>query len=445
MPVQTVPGTDFSYHLIVYDAQGAERAEGGTSSSREVAALIADQPITDVILLSHGWNGDLPAAIFQYDRWIGAMLNCEADRQKAAEVVPNFRALVVGLHWPSKAWGDEELGTASYAVNTKGADGNATTEELVDDYASRLGDSPTMRAAVRVIVQSALEDIAPDRLPPQVVAAYRTIDAETGLVRSGEGAPPGDDRELFDPEEMYRSALEEEEFADFGQADLGGLLAPLRTLTFWSMKRRARSFGEGGAHRLLGVLQAAAPDDRLVRFHLVGHSFGCIVVSACVSGPPGREAQPVDSLVLAQGALSLWSYCSRIPAVPNLSGYFHPLVAQRLVSGPIITTRSIHDRAVGSFYPLGAGAAREVDFGPGELPKYGGLGTFGAQGPGVTIEELTMRPVSEGYSFRPETVYNLEASDVIKNGSGPSGAHSDICHPEVAHAAWEAIISSVTL
>ena len=36
-------------------------------------------------------------------------------------------------------------------------------------------------------------------------------------------------------------------------------------------------------------------------------------------------------------------------------------------------------------------------------------------------------------------IYNLEASDVIKNGSGPSAAHSDIAHPEVAHAYWEAV------
>src|SRR5260370_34236050 len=133
-----------------------------------------------------------------------------------------------------------------------------------------------------------------------------------------------------------------------------------------------------------------------------------------------------------------------MPAAPGRAGYFHRLVAQRLVSGPVITTQSIHDRAVGSFYPLGAGAAREVDFGAGELPKYGGLGTFGAQGPGVTIEELTMRPVSESYGFRPATVYNLDASEVIKVGAGPSCAHSDICHPEVAHAACEAITSRVT-
>ena len=443
MPLRIVPGTDFSYHLIAYDAHGAERAEGGILTSGGVASAIATHPVTDVVLLSHGWNGDIPSAIDQYDRWIGAMLTCDADRRRAEDAIPGFRPLVVGLHWPSRAWGDEELGSASFAPGTDKADGGDPAEALIEDYSSRLGGGQEVRAAVRTVVEAALEDIAPDRMPPQVVAAYRTIDAESGLECSGAGAAPGDDREPFDPEEAYRSAREDEELASFGQVGLGGLLAPLRTLTFWSMKRRARSFGEGGAHDLLGSLQRAVPGDRRVRFHLVGHSFGCIVTSACVAGRPGRPTQPVDSLLLAQGALSLWSYCSSIPAVPRQAGYFHPLIAERLVNGPIVTTQSVHDRAVGKFYPLGAEAGREVSFAPGQLPKYGGVGTFGAQGPGVSVEERTMLPASESYDFRPHIIYNLDASEVIKDGEGPSGAHSDICHPEVAHAAWEAMTSGL--
>ncbi len=43
------------------------------------------------------------------------------------------------------------------------------------------------------------------------------------------------------------------------------------------------------------------------------------------------------------------------------------------------------------------------------------------------------------YSFKSGTLYNLEASNVIRNGGGLSGAHSDIVHPEVAHVLWEAM------
>ena len=34
---------------------------------------LASEPYTDVFLISHGWMGDVPAAVGQYDRWIGAM------------------------------------------------------------------------------------------------------------------------------------------------------------------------------------------------------------------------------------------------------------------------------------------------------------------------------------------------------------------------------------
>jgi len=32
-----------------------------------------DEKVTDVFFTSHGWKGDMPAAIEQYDRWVAAM------------------------------------------------------------------------------------------------------------------------------------------------------------------------------------------------------------------------------------------------------------------------------------------------------------------------------------------------------------------------------------
>src|SRR5437870_2442532 len=76
MPVRTVPGTDVSYALVVFDETGNERAEAdGSQLSGTIAARVADpaRPVTDVFLIAHGWQGDVPAAIVQFDRWIGAM------------------------------------------------------------------------------------------------------------------------------------------------------------------------------------------------------------------------------------------------------------------------------------------------------------------------------------------------------------------------------------
>lgn len=93
---------------------------------------------------------------------------------------------------------------------------------------------------------------------------------------------------------------------------------------------------------------------------------------------------------------------------------------------------------MGSFYPIGAGLRRQIDFGT-ELPEYGGLGSFGMRGPGPRIEDLPMADAADDYRFRGGTVYNLESSHVIREGGGASGAHSDINRPEVAHAVWQAM------
>jgi pimeloyl-ACP methyl ester carboxylesterase len=200
------------------------------------------------------------------------------------------------------------------------------------------------------------------------------------------------------------------------------------------MKDRGRLIGEAGAHRLLRQLQDARAD---ARFHLMGHSFGCIVVSAAAAGPAGGGlARPVDSLVLVQGALSLWSYCSRIDGAGGRPGYFRR--AGNAVKGPLVTTQSVFDTAVGRLYPLAAGVARQVVFAPEEFPRYGGVGTFGLQGPGLDIVGGPMLAADADYNFQPGKIYNLNGDAYIRNGGGLAGAHSDITGPQVAHAVWEA-------
>jgi len=91
--------------------------------------------------------------------------------------------------------------------------------------------------------------------------------------------------------------------------------------------------------------------------------------------------------MLVQGATSLWGFCSAIPSVDK-PGYFRNIVEHGRVSGPIVTTQSKRDTAVGAIYPVAAGVALQVSFAPGHLPKYGGLGAFGIQGPGITKHDI---------------------------------------------------------
>ncbi|WP_435611154.1 hypothetical protein [Streptomyces sp. C10-9-1] len=454
MSAETVPGTETQYHLVSFDARGRERVEADGPYSPVLLRHAAATRPTDVFLFSHGWNADVPGARIQYRRWITAMESCADDRATLGERPGGYRPLLVGLHWPSKAWSDEDLadqpgGAFDVPVDagpqdtapssTAHEEPSAGIDWYVDHYAALLADTPQTREALRTILQSALLDAAPLVLPESVRRAYAVIDAEAGS-NDGAGAAPGEDRKAFDAQATYE-ACQREEFASFGGPSLGGILSPLRALTFWQMKRRARTFGEGGAATLLSDLRGAAST---ARFHLMGHSFGCIVVCAAIARAAGDQAiRPLaDTLVLVQGAMSLWSFCSSIPPRPDRPGYFHRLLADWRVSGPVLATTSVHDRAVRTFYPLGAGAADQVDYEVGRLPTYGGIGTFGVRGPGIGLTDGPLGPIGTVYDFQPHGVYNLDANGVIKSGGGLSGAHSDICHPPVAHAIWQAVATN---
>lgn len=443
--LHTAPDTGLEYYLIPYDENGVERSWSGVSCSAKAAQALATRPITDVFVFSHGWQGDVPAAKDQYNRWIKAMADCQSDLAAMRRVRPGFLPLLIGLHWPSLPFGDEELRAANFGVGRKPSN---VDEDLIDLYASRLANTRRSRQALRTIV-AARQSPPAETLTPELVNALLVLQQEAGLRSRGAGGPPGADCEAFDPQRTYRALQDERvrqrasapDDIQAGASDL--LLDFLRTLSFWKMKDRARLFGESGGHRLLASLQYAVPRDRTVRFHLMGHSFGCIVVSATLAGAPGVPAttRPVNSLTLVQGALSHWSYCSRIPYPPATSGYFRSIIDRRLVSGPIISTQSSFDTAVSRWYPLAAGVARQVAYATHDapaFPKYGGVGAFGVQGDGASAQSSDILPVTSSYGFQAGGIYNIECSRIIRNGDTVSGAHSDICHPEVAHAIWEA-------
>jgi hypothetical protein len=165
-------------------------------------------------------------------------------------------------------------------------------------------------------------------------------------------------------------------------------------------------------------------------------------MSAALGGPRGISTiDPVHSAFLAQGAISFWSYCADIPYAKGHPGYFRPVIDTKRVTGALVTTQSTHDTAVGKLYPLAAGARGDVDFAPGDFPKYGALGTFGARGPGINPIDLEMLNSDQSYNFEPGNIYNIESSRYIAEMQGlGSGAHNDIAHPQVAHAMWSAVL-----
>jgi hypothetical protein len=434
MGFERIPQTDIEYGLISFDADGKERPEGKSLMSQQLIEKAKRDAVTNVFFFCHGWKGDLPAARDQYNRWIGAFARAP-ERQNASAVFPNFNPLFIGLHWPSQPWGDEELGSGAFGAPVVAVSGDA----LLRSYLDRLGDRPEIRRPLEIIIDEARTNVAPDELSPKVRQAYLDLNQALGLGSEGVAGPPDADRDTFDPEAAFEAA--NEAGAAFGGINLGSLLEPLRGLSYWTMKKRGRSVGEGGMHSFLKDLQNATS----ARVHLMGHSFGTIVISGMLGGPNarGRLVRPVDSVALVQGAVSLWCYANTIPFGRAGAGYFNPILGDRKVSGPMIVTRSKHDSAVGVFYPLASQVKGSASFDPQSLPEFGAIGAFGIQGvPDGTRNELKMLAADGAYTLEKGKIYNLESSQFIAKKEGASGAHSDIAGPEVAHAIWSAAFAS---
>src|SRR4051794_37307558 len=202
MPVRTLPGTDLSYALVVFDENGNERPEAdGSRMSETLVARVADpaRPVTDIFLIAHGWQGDVPAAIVQFDRWIAAMAAAESDRAAARDRPGGFSPLIVGLHWPSLPFGDEKVPASGPALLSADGGDAAASDGDVDAWARRIADTPRARSAIRTILDTAQREANAAAPPAALLQAYADLFAESGLAARGSAAPPGADQDAFDP------------------------------------------------------------------------------------------------------------------------------------------------------------------------------------------------------------------------------------------------------
>lgn len=53
---------------------------------------------------------------------------------------------------------------------------------------------------------------------------------------------------------------------------------------------------------------------------------------------------------------------------------------------------------------------------------------------GVDAATVPLTAVGDTYTFTANRFYNLDSNRIIATGPPPSGAHSDIVHPEIAYA-----------
>jgi hypothetical protein len=414
--------------------------EHGKATPAEVDALLAELPgkdLTDLFVFSHGWNNDRRQArrLYQlYFQQVPGLLG-RGGGQAA-------RVGTLGVVWPSKRWADEPeptgdgggggaAGLGDAAAAAAPADDTALVEDLKDVF-----EGDQQRQALDELARL-LEERPED---PAALARFQTLMGELAGAPDAEAA--GEDQgELAlledDPEEVFgRFADAVPRTGEGGAAGIGdafgrlwdGAKEALRQLTYFEMKKRAGVVGKQGLGPLLGRIHQADPE---LRIHLLGHSFGARLVSFALAGLPDGAGSPVKSLYLLQGAFSHFAFADALPMDRSRGGALKGMAAR--VDGPLVASFTVHDLAVGKLYPLAALSSRDDAAGlEDRLFRWGGIGHDGAQAVDATVAALG--PVGTGYPFQKGRFVNLDGNAIINRGGPPSGAHSDIFHPELVWA-----------
>ncbi|SEC66975.1 hypothetical protein SAMN05216532_2059 [Streptomyces sp. 2231.1] len=412
------------YWELTFDADGDV---DGPERDR-LTAQVRDRGVRDLVVFAHGWNNDRSGATALYRRFFAPV----------PELAPRARLGYVGVIWPSMRFSDEPIPDLPRSV-----------------AAEEAGAAP--RPALDKDTRRALLETFPDRTTV-VDRLARMLDerpgGEAGLTEFGglvrllvdEGRRGGADTDeegepavfTLDPagvcEELAGAlaALDPVgETAGFGFPNpWDGAKELLRQATYYTMKRRAGAVGEHGLGPLVGRLAEAAPG---VRVHLVGHSFGGRLVAFALRGLP-EGVRAVKSVTLLQGAFSHYAFAARLPHAPDRAGALQG--RERRIDGPLVCCHSHFDSALGTFYPLASRLAGDDRSCTGNEiaavlgPRWGAMGHDGVQAVSGTAR-LDLAAALAG-PLPASGCVSVDVATVVRRGGAPSGAHSDIVHPELA-------------
>jgi hypothetical protein len=452
----------YPFWLLSFD-KNAQPIEAGAIDTfvREVAA----QQISDLFIFSHGWNNDKTKALSLYERFFGQMRSV-MDNATLAKKNPGARIGIAGVVWPSILWPDDEEAAAMKTIMPAGGAGGAAA----------LGAGPVPAAAQATPRQVNVElkkvyDTAQQKLideltallekQPSTTAAIDEFQAKLAQLLKSEGGSGQADYKLPDEAEGAIGTLSADQWRDLldvlgtrvmseggssgGAAGFGdpfkklwsGAKDALRIATYWQMKQRAGVVGREGLGRR--ILARLAQEAKTTRVHLLGHSFGARVVSFSLAGLPETltgERSPVKSLFLLQGAFSHYAFADRLPHDAGRSGALKGMAAR--VDGPLLTTHSLKDTAVGRSYPAASFVNRDdAAAAQDQESRWGAIGNDGAQA--VEAASASLAAPGKQYEFRKGKWLNLDGNEVIVHGGFPAGAHSDIVHP---HTAWAALAAA---
>jgi len=436
------------------------------------AALLTEIPgagITDLVVMSHGWNSSPDHSRVLYKQWFG-MLD---------KLVPDgtpHQIGTLGVIWPSMLWPDETPpggagggGAAGLAGAGPGGGAGAPVaaldavypdqdqQQILGQLAALLNAQPTdpaelakFQALMAQLAASEPAAISPEDSGPQEMLtedpqalAQRFAAALDDAAGPGAGqaadqggaADIGGAADLGGGADLGGAGDDGQGAAGFGAITgrlWNGMKEALRQLTYFQMKNRAGTVGQQGLGPFLGDLASRSAG---LRVHLIGHSFGGRLVSFTLAGLPAGKPSPVASLTLLEGAFSHFAFAASLPQDASRSGALKGMTAR--VNGPLLACFSSFDLALAIFYPLASFTSGEDAAGLNDLTdelkfQFGGMGHDGAQAVGAAA--VSVKAVGQPYQFAAGKFTNIDCSSVVKKGNPPSGAHSDIVHPELGWA-----------
>lgn len=418
-------------------------ADGRRAGAGEFGDPFTEVPargVTDLFVMSHGWNNSRPTARRLYRGFLGRIAQVAAARGAG----DGARIGTVGIIWPSMRWADEDLPVPAEGGMASLGPAAPNDAQLARDLRAVYRE-PEQVAAIDRLAGLLDETPRSDQALEEFRAALAPLVGGTdagGREDQGEAGilDAGDTEALFDRFAGLDQRVQPSEGTLLGLGDRfqklwKGGREVLRATTYFEMKRRAGAVGKAGLGPALQRLRQATPG---LRVHLIGHSFGARLVSFALAGLPAQatgENSPVKSLLLVQAAFSQFAFARRLPHDPDRAGALARMEAR--VDGPLAATFSVFDTAVGQQYPLASIVSRDdaAAF-EDQLFRWGAIGARGFKEVGAA--ETAVAPTGRPYQWKAGGFTNLNANNVIRTGRPPSGAHSDILHDELAWAALSA-------
>lgn len=414
------------YWELTFDADG----DVDTEQRDHLLAEVADENVTDLLVLAHGWNNDQDMATDLYRRFFTPCRDLAG---------PRVRLGYVGVLWPAIRFPDEPIPDFEPSVTAAGPGPVPGAGPLLDEptrllltrtFPDHEDDLRRIGALLeeRSEVPTRLYEYS--RLVRNLVAVHQNSAAWRFANDTWAGLPAMLTDDAVEVCQVFAAAME-----GTGQQELFGSLRTrlwngahelLRQASYYAMKRRAGSVGQLGLGPAIGLLAREAPN---VRVHLIGHSFGARLVSYALRGMPA-PVRSVKSTTLLQGAFSHYAFSKRLPHAPSRSGALNGV--QRRIDGPLVSCYSRHDDALGKIYPLASKIAGDSSTFLGLWERWGAIGYDGIR----AVDGA--RRVKLGRAIPAKGCVSVDASAVVRRGGPPSGAHSDICHEELARVVFAA-------